>query len=177
MRIEAKPPDKWQPVERAAFEALVAKGGEVETNGLSARIMSAYRLVLAFDDDKLVGVGALKHPKGHRDTVARESNVPLNAKDYPLELGWFYVEERLRKAGIASDMLSKLMLDVTAGVYATSHTSNKGMHKVLQRSGFEPAGRIYESKLHPGIKIRLFQKPRIDLKQTTHPQPNERDAT
>ncbi len=159
-RIEAKPPDEWQPVERAAFEALVREGGEVEPDGLSSRILAAHRLVLAFDGDKLVGVGALKDPKGHRDTVARESKAPMNAKDYPLELGWFYVEEHARKGGLASDMMSKLMLHVSAGVYATSHTSNEGMHKVLLRSGFETAGNDYESGRRPGIKIRLFQRPR-----------------
>ena len=48
--------------ERQAFEALVRKGGEANLDGLTGRILAAYRVVFAYQDSKLVGVGAPKDP-------------------------------------------------------------------------------------------------------------------
>jgi GNAT superfamily N-acetyltransferase len=157
-RIEAKAPKDWLPEERAAFEELVLKGDEVEPEGLAARIEAAHRLVFAYDGNELVGVGALKEPQGHRITVARNSKSPLSAADYPLELGWFYVEKEARDGGIGKEMFAKLLSGVTWGVYATSHTTNDGMHAVLKRYGFTPAGEDYPSTRRKGVVIRLFQK-------------------
>lgn len=154
-------PNDWTEEEKVAFEKLVVKGGEIDPHGLANRIELAYRLVLAFEGDELVGVGALKNPHGHRDTVAKSSKAPMSAEEFPLELGWLYVEEKARRGGLGSAIVAKLMSNVSVGVYATSHTTNIPMHSVLMRHGFVRCGKDYPSTLRKDVVLRLFQKRQV----------------
>jgi hypothetical protein len=77
----------------ADFENLVVEGGAVNPTGLAQRIRDASRLLfLRTPDDRLVGTGALKHPRAeYRNKVFADAHATVSAHEYPVELGWVVV--------------------------------------------------------------------------------------
>lgn len=143
----AKPPSDVSDIEIAAFIALVGAGGEVPTQALSKRILSAMALVFARVDELVVGVAALKQPQAsYRRHVSLESGASISADEFPYELGWVYVSPESRGKGF-SLMLSQAALAESkgSGVFATSRTDNAAMHRSLAKLGFAETGYPFAS--------------------------------
>src|SRR2546426_10917931 len=77
----------------ADFEKLVVEGGTVDPQGLTQRIRNALRLLfLRTSDGRLVGVGALKHPRpSYRNRVFANAQATTASDEYRVELGWVVV--------------------------------------------------------------------------------------
>lgn len=145
--ISAKVPSSCTTVEIEIFKALVVKGDEVSKDGLSDRIVRAEALGFAYMGSVLIGIGALKKPSdAHRASVFTKSGTILKPEDFPLELGWFFVEKNYRGRGISKLLIQKLV-DVAGKrrVFATSRVDNKLMHRSIENAGFTQVGHAYAS--------------------------------
>lgn len=161
MHITSKPysksPDDCSIDEIADFIAMVLAAGEVTQNGLKDRIRSAVRLGFLREENCLAGVAALKHPAlSYRSSVASSSGTPLPSARYPFELGWVYILPIARGKKYSS-LISDAVLAAagTAGVFATSRTSNFPMHRTLDRLGFVRSGKAYVSR-RGSHELQLF---------------------
>ena len=70
----------------ADFEKLVVEGGAVNSEGLGQLIRDASRLLfLRAADDRLIGTGALKHPRPeYRNKVFADAQATVSADEYLL---------------------------------------------------------------------------------------------
>lgn len=157
-----KRPSECTVAECDGFAALVAAGGQVYVAGLRERIAGADRLAFHYRNGALAGVGGLKNlPLSYREGIFRQARSSLRAADFPLELGWVFVETAYRGTGISGSLVQALT--EAAGdrnVYAISHTDNHPMHKSLERYGFGREGTPYPSAVEAGQVVHLFVSPR-----------------
>lgn len=157
--IVTKSPDNCSVAEIHRFIALVEQGGEVAGGGLQQRVTSAAQLAFLHINGHLAGVAALKHPKTtYRERVAAASGSVLPQDSFPYELGWVFITPKARGHGCAQP-LSKAALSIAGsqGVFATSHTDNVLMHRVLANLGFVPSGSAYPS-LHGAHYLQVFTR-------------------
>jgi len=141
-------PNECSDKEIEDFAALVAAGGEVELEGLEARVRSAICLVFLSLGPCLVGVAGLKKPsERHRKEVSDASGVSLPAAQVPYELGWVFVMPSARGKRFSVE-LTRAAVDAAAGagLFATSRTDNANMHATLMKFGFKEVGKKWRSK-------------------------------
>lgn len=141
-----KAPEVCSPAELADFVSLVLAGGEVAPAGLPKRVSGAHSLAFLREGGCLIGVAGLKYPAiSYRAKVEADSNVPLPADVFPIELGWAFVMPSAR-GGKSYQLCEPLLRGAGKhGVFATSRSGNIGMHKTLIRMGFAKEGREWES--------------------------------
>jgi GNAT superfamily N-acetyltransferase len=153
-----KRPSECTVAEREVFAALVLAGGQVFAAGLPDRIAGADRLAFHYRSGAVVGVGGLKNlPLSYRDGIFRQAGSSLRAADFPLELGWVFVEPAHRGTGISGHLVQALMEGAgDRNVYAISHSDNHPIHKSLERHGFVREGTPYPSTIQPGAMVQLF---------------------
>ena len=130
------------------FTTLAIKGGEVIRNGLEERIDRAHLLGFCYDGETLIGIAALKKPnEGYRDDVFAKAASPCNAESFDKEIGWAFTDDRYRGQGVCSTLLHDLMKDFAhRNVFATSRSTNKGIHRILGRLGFVQSGNAYPGR-------------------------------
>jgi GNAT superfamily N-acetyltransferase len=143
-----------------AFWRLAAKGREVATEGLKARIAAAHRLTFLIDRSTVIGIAALKNPHGdYRDRIFRKANLVHEGSGFPLELGWVYVEPEYRGKGYSNTLVSATMAVACGrGTYATTSTMNVAMHHALLRANFDLRGEPFAS-VRAGVQLVLFCHP------------------
>lgn len=154
-----KAPGQCTSGELDAFVSLVRAGGQVTPRGLLSRVQRAHSLAFLRTDDHLIGVAGLKFPSAnHRAEVARGTGWPLSESGFPLELGWVFVLPSAR--GGRSYVLCEPLLASAAndGVFATSTTSNIGMHVTLHKLGFVRKGAAWPSSQNSDV-LWLFVRP------------------
>ena len=141
-----------------AFENLVGHAGEVTPQGLAGRIAAAESLAFAREDQRLVGVGALKLPAtAYTLKVFEKAGVPGDAKSHDLELGWIAVIEEYRGQGIGASICRKLIAPLgSRPVFSTTRSDNENMRRILAGIGFSQHGHLFESSEHPGSLIALL---------------------
>lgn len=143
--VEKRPVD-CSPVEIEAFCELVRKGDEVDPNGLEVRVRTAWLLAFGSLDDSLVAVAGIKRPDGgYRAGVFRKSEGGLDPQDFPVELGWLMVAEKVRRQGFGRRTMDSLLGSLAQNVYTTSRRTNGGMHGLLTAYGFERVGAPWRS--------------------------------
>lgn len=127
---------------------LVAKGGEVSLKNLTAGIRerSAHLFYVA-RRGKVSVAGALKNPlEGYRENITEKAGFELGVSDFPLELGYIYVDVSERKKGFGGAIVEAALNAANgAGVFATTRVSNEAMQKLLPRYGFTKVGQPYLS--------------------------------
>ena len=146
--------------ELAAFVRLVVSGGEVDPQGLNARVHHAVKLSFAVREDLLVGVAALKTPsEAYREKISRGSGVEIPVASVPYELGWVYVIKEARGQGLAF-ALSEAALTASQGhsVLATTRSENGAMQRCLAQLGFSATGGPFFSRL-ADYQLQLFFRP------------------
>jgi GNAT superfamily N-acetyltransferase len=141
-----KEPIACTEAERREFARLVRQGFEPVTEPLDGRIRDAACLAFHYaTGDALGAVAALKAPdERYRHDLFEKADARVSSADCQLELGWVFVVPAHRGNRIA-ERLCRLLLARVPGscVFATTHTNNHSMIKVLLALGFTRVGQPY----------------------------------
>jgi GNAT superfamily N-acetyltransferase len=122
--VVARSPNAFTEDERQDLMAMVRAGGVVGDAVLEENVRNAKCLVIAGRAACLVGVAALKILQAsHRQYVKARAGAPVEAKDFPFELGYVFVLPSARRKGLGLT-LCRAALDPAAGrgVFATART-------------------------------------------------------
>jgi predicted GNAT family N-acyltransferase len=131
----------------ANFEKLVTGGGAVNPQGLAQRIRKASHLLfLRSSDDRLVGVGALKHPRVvYRNKVFADARATVPADEYPVELGWVVVAKSHQGRRLSTRIVGELLdFEKNENVFATTRADERVM-SFASDFGFKINGQPYPS--------------------------------
>ena len=154
-------PQSFSEAELQDFIAMVRAGDEVGRDVLERNVRHAQCLVFLRRASCLTGVAALKKPlPRYRQTIKSRSGVPVEATDFPFELGYVFVLPSARRQGL-SKVLARAALSASRenGAFATARTDNTAMHATLRRCGFEKkAGSSYASG-RGNYHLQLFVRP------------------
>lgn len=140
-------PGEFLVKEFLEFEAMLRRARTVDGQDLKNRLVQANRLLFLREGRTLAGIGAIKHPSlEYRLDIFRRAEVPEPVPT--LELGWFFIEERLRGRGLATKMVAQLLQEVprTQLLFAVVKESNLPMIRALQSTSFEAVGNPFKSK-------------------------------
>lgn len=151
-------PQDYDAAQFLQIEKLVLSGEEIDSHNLSQRLMRANIIAAVLMKDSLVGVGAIKRPGRHRETLIRLSGY-RGLANYSGEVGYLYVIPEHRKKGIGAKIFHVLLEKFCEPVYGTTRTDNDGMHRILMLHSFTAVGNEWDSTQHPGKKIRLWVGP------------------
>lgn len=150
--------EKCSSEEVSDFVNLVIKGGEIDKVGFSNRVKENSKLLgFVWINNELASVAAIKTPlRSYHERIFRKAGVPDIISEYPLEYGWAYTTEAHRRKGLAN-RLAKLLINSfpETNIYATAAISNKGSHRLLEKSGFIKNGDPYLGRKRT---IQLFIK-------------------
>lgn len=154
--VEVRTPADTPAQLRCEFTDLVRKGGEVRKETLDALVNEALALAIVRVDSALAAVGGIKRPNlGYRAKVFSKAGLADPGR-FPYELGWVFVNERYRRMGLSTALVSELarcLGDTSA--YATSRVDNESMRRSLVKAGFKPAGVPYPSA-RKGESLQVF---------------------
>ena len=131
----------------ADFEKLVIEGGAVNPQGLAQRIRKASRLLFLWaSDDKLVGVGALKHPRpAYRNKVFADAQATVPADGYPVELGWVVVVKSYQGRRLSTRIVSELLTFAkNENIFATTKADERVLSFAFD-CGFKINGKPFPS--------------------------------
>ena len=139
--------------DRDACVALIAAGGEVETENLAICVANAHTLGVAYDGAQLVGVAAIKQPERTYLARLREKS-EANLDEASLELGWVVTDEPYQRRGIARTLIALLTaIDVAMPLFAT--TRHAHVKHLLRQHGFVEGGTPYTTERSP-IPLSVF---------------------
>lgn len=128
---------------------LADKSGEVDRHSLESGIRARARDLLWVEDEQdILAMAVLKLPnRGYRHGVFEKSMTVKRSEEYPLELGYIYVEDAMRGQGVATALTERaLCLANGKGIFATTREQNKKIQYVLEKTGFSRAGKPYPSE-------------------------------
>jgi len=161
IRIQTKTPRDCHPEDLEVFVAMVRQGGQVTAQGLEERVNNSHLLAFAkAQDDRIVGVGALKRPhQVYASNVFKDAGLSEESLDtYPIELGWLYIDPDFRHKGAGSAIVAQLLEGrQSKGVFSSVQEDNSWMKEILRKTGFESAGYSFESSITDST-IQLFVK-------------------
>ena len=149
--------------ERREFARFVRRGFEGSDESLDDRIRDAKQLAFYYvARDTLAGIAGLKAPCGQfREDVFDRACVPISPDDYPLELGWVFVDPVHRGNKVGLGLCRQLLASVTpTGVYSTTRTNNAAMIGILHDLGFERVGEPYSHRSREHV---VFLRPLAHL--------------
>jgi GNAT superfamily N-acetyltransferase len=141
------PPSDCTAEALADFEKLVVEGGAVNPQGLAQRIRNASRLLfLRTSEGKLVGVGALKHPRpSYRNRVFADAGATVSANEYPVELGWVVVAKAYQGRRLSTRMVGELLpFAKNENIFATTRADERVLSFAFDY-GFKINGKPYPS--------------------------------
>ena len=129
------------------FISMLKKQGKVEPPTIE-KIKACRQVVLCYSDRILVGIGAIK-TKTKSDFSINKSDLGNLEKKFAWELGYFYIEEKYRKLGIASTIAKLLMFDKQdENILASTELFNdNSMIRILAKYGFKQYGKPWNSRL------------------------------
>lgn len=148
--VKSKSPDDCNKNELKTFEELVIEGGEVDAGKLSERILNAEHLFFVYLNEKCVGTGAIKRPRvEYKLNTFRKAGV-LGQGKYEYELGWIYVNEKMRGLRLGSKLMESIchyMSESLSGkaCFATVRQNNDCMQYLLVKCSFSKVGKSYKS--------------------------------
>lgn len=152
-----KSPEECTNKELQQFVDLVCKGGEVESNGLRARVENAYKLIFIYLEEDCIAVGALKRPNNaYKARVFEKAGVPGYEDKHSFEIGYLYTIEAFRGKGLAGKIMSSIDL-ISSGdlCFATTREDNAAMHYLFNKFGYNRLGNFYKSN-RGGHLLGLF---------------------
>jgi superfamily II DNA or RNA helicase/GNAT superfamily N-acetyltransferase len=152
-----KHPTDCNDSEITSFVSMVREGGQVSEVGLDRRVRRSYLLAFAWSGNRIIGVGALKNPdESYATSVFNNAGLGGAWADYPLELGWVYVNHEFRQQGVGATIVSRL-LDQRGGqgVYTTHRSDNTGMEEIIKTAEFKMVGSEYKSSIEDAA-VRLY---------------------
>lgn len=96
-----------------------------------------------------IALGAIKM-KTESDFTHEKANLVELSEKFDWELGYLYVNEKYKRRGIASNIVSMLLECFGDGnlMASTEITANPSMMKILERFGFRHYGNPWQSDIH-----------------------------
>jgi hypothetical protein len=156
--IQLKSPRDCSKEKIDAFIRLAEEGGEVDPHGLPGRVARAAFLAFLHEENRLIGVGALKNqsPDYVKDVFASAGCEGAHLQ-FRWELGWVSVARDHWEKGHSKTIVGALLVPAQgAAIYATSNTGRIAMHRTLEKLGFIRRGGDWASKQHRGERLYLF---------------------
>ena len=156
--VELKPPADCSKDEHDRFRDMVLEAGEVEDEGLDARIARARVLAFLRFGTATIGVGALKVPnQNYVRKLFKLAHTKCERQLYELELGWVVVE-LAHRGNFFSRRIVEALVARAGGqrIYATSVSTRIPMHRALIECDFAREGGDWQSKRRPDERLFLF---------------------
>ncbi len=148
-------PKEFSSKEKQDIINLIKEGEAVAEFLVRIGINRAEMVACCFDEDKLVGVGAIKLPfDSYKIRIHNATKTEEDIRKYNIELGYISVHKSFQRQGIGSTIVKKLLPLENANIFAT--TRKEGMRKILLSNGFEETGKPYGDEKPE--KLRLFVK-------------------
>lgn len=152
-------PNRFTVQQRRYFQKLLKLQGQVGNPSMD-KINSCPFLCLAYDNELLIGIGAIK--KVYKTPFDKAGVTKLKEK-YEIELGYLFVldNKKYRGKGISKLICKKLLKKTEQrNVFATSEESDENAMKwILQNLGFIKTGQTYfGAKTKKEIGLYLFTK-------------------
>lgn len=145
--ISVLSPNKLNSDQIQQVHNLISAGGEIRPETLSAGISRAQLLAIATDNDKIVAVTAIKTPsESYRTGVFTKAGVPELLPKYKFESGFSYTDPSYRNTGITAELHRQLFQQTSSSLFATVRTENRVALLGLQRLGFKPVGKPFNSE-------------------------------
>lgn len=160
-KIVARSPDQCSEAERAAFVALVVKGGEVKEKYAVEGTAHADTLLWLQDKNGMYGVAAIKRPREtHHEGVFEKAGVADLSPEFSLEFGYAFVEKDRRERGEGRALMLAAMKALgSRAAFATARAANEKITKMLEKNEFKIVGHEYRSDDEPSRMLRLFVRP------------------
>lgn len=114
----------------------IVRAGKAITEGYETGLKQAAVLAVVRRGDEIVAVGAIKKPRGHTATVAKNAAYDLTV-DTP-ELGYIAVDKAHAGNDLSPRIVARLLDGHTGAVFAT--TGHPKIKAVLKAAGFEVKG-------------------------------------
>jgi GNAT superfamily N-acetyltransferase len=131
----------------ADFEKLVITGGAVNPEGLTQRIRNASRLLFLWaPDERLIGAGALKHPRQeYRNKVFADAQATESGDKYPVELGWVVVAKSYQGRRLSTRIVGELLpFAKNENIFATTRADERVLSFAFD-CGFKINGKPFPS--------------------------------
>jgi GNAT superfamily N-acetyltransferase len=154
-----KAPGDCAADELKLFCRLILEAGMVEEAGLDDLVKQAKALGFLRLGGQVVGIAGLKRPRdAYRERVFADAKSSHLATEFPYELGWVFVSERVRGKGHSTALIAAVMDKAgQENVFATTEASNTAMQCTLRRFGFDEAGEYLSARAdRPERRLLLF---------------------
>jgi RimJ/RimL family protein N-acetyltransferase len=154
-----KAPGDCTADELKLFCRLVCEVGMVEEAGLDDLVKQAKALGFLRLGEEVVGIAGLKRPRdAYRERVFADAKSNHLAAEFPYELGWVFVSEKVRGKGHSTALVAAVMEEAgQENVFATTEASNTAMQCTLLRFGFDEAGEYLSARAdRPERRLLLF---------------------
>jgi len=121
---------------------LIVEGGQIRPDNIADRLLRCRWIAYATDNEKVVGVAALKTPHdGPDDNAFYKAKSPYNYDAFTMEIGFLMIASPYRRKHLALALTKTLCdLESRSNLYATVVEANCGAQSVLLRNGFVQSG-------------------------------------
>lgn len=160
-----KTPSQCSKKELTEFEKMLRLAHErfAEWKDLTSRILAAkYLLFIPDDYGRFIAITSMKWPMlSYKKKIFRLSGSPLSSDDYDLEQGWTYIDPEFRRRGLAERLIGASISVVgnQHTTYATVHSSNYTIRRIVEDDGFIPSGNPFPSSFYGGEEFLYVQPP------------------
>ncbi len=148
-------PKNLKKEELNLYLSLLKEQGQIDSPSIE-KIKSCPFLGMAYEDDRLIGIGAIKQVY---KTPFAKADISELADKYDFELGYIFLidEKKYRGKGIAKLLSIALLEKVNdKNVFATTEESNENPMKfLLQKLDFAKNGKTYTGA-NTGKQIGLY---------------------
>jgi GNAT superfamily N-acetyltransferase len=141
--VRAVSPVDLDEPSRVACIAIIAQGGAVDPDSAAKELSRASALAVAFQQNLVVGVGAIKRARPHYAAgISGKCGVAFPVGT--LELGYVAVDKDHQGHGLSSRLAAELILQQPGRLFAT--TDNDRMKNTLQKAGFAKKGKEWKGR-------------------------------
>lgn len=117
------------------FRTILKSTGQVDIMHFDSLIKKNPKLLFAYEDDKIVGLGALKIPHSdYKDMVFERAESLESPQEFRFELGW--IVSLIENRGIGTLIVKSLIEECDSNIYSTVRSINLQMIYILRKCGF-----------------------------------------
>lgn len=134
--VDIRNATEFQKEEIEQFKTILESTRQVEIKYFDFLIRKNPKLLFAYDNDILVGIGAVKIPDStYKIMVFEKAESQENPNDFQYELGW--IVSLKENKGIGFQIVKSLLAEVNSDVYSTVRRDNLKMLSILKKCGFK----------------------------------------
>lgn len=148
--------DSFTEEEKKQFILLLREQKQTIVPELSFINDRCYYLGFAYDDKRLIGIGAIKK---RRILPFVKSGYKQLIEDYNYELGYLYVKREYRNKEIGLTLSEMLCSKIDENIYSTCSNDNASMIVILKSLGFICIGESWEGyTTHKNLSLFVKEK-------------------